>query len=59
MKKLPDHHQRLRDERLKRDAEMLALREAGETFEKIGERYGISRARAHQIVSRAAACKSG
>lgn len=40
-----------RDE--ERDQEILQLREQGNTLQSIGERYGLSRQRVHQILERA------
>ena len=37
---------------MKRDAQMLAMREEGMTYEAIGKEFGLSRQRVHQIVQR-------
>ena len=36
-----------------REAEIIALREKGWTYESIGQKFGITRQRVHQIIRRA------
>ena len=48
-----DFIQAWKKERAKMTAEMLKLRNQGKTYQEIGDKYGITKQRAYQIIKKA------
>jgi DNA-directed RNA polymerase sigma subunit (sigma70/sigma32) len=48
-----DFIQAWKKERAKMTAEMLELRNQGKTYQEIGDKYGITKQRAYQIIKKA------